>query len=70
MASSSSSEATDITTAPSLLQRVLEPVDQPLTDPDDGHSRLGVVCVCSCGNEIIICVDCLLSGKVTSCGEC
>jgi hypothetical protein len=28
------------------------------------------LCRCACGREIYVCEYCLLSGRVTSCGEC
>ena len=29
-----------------------------------------VLCRCDCGREIYVCKDCLISGRITSCGEC
>jgi hypothetical protein len=64
----------DINNQPSLLQRVLDTPQNPLAlvegDDDGCCSKLGVHCICSCGNEIVVCAKCLVEGQITSCGEC
>lgn len=28
------------------------------------------LCRCDCGNEVVVCEDCLISGRITECDEC
>jgi hypothetical protein len=41
-----------------------------LQSPTENHGRSCYKCVCSCGNEVILQRNALLSGKRTTCGEC